>query len=429
MRAAVVSSVIVTSLVTGCGSSRPRAGTGADAALTTPDAAVTTTDAGGVTQTAPSPTCASAGCLRAVTVVGDYDLATLRPLLEPAVQVDNGYSLYTLEYFTSARTALATVAIPYRVDTPAGGWHVVANNHGTSGVEDPCVIAGTISGAGLAGTFGARGLIGVAVDYPGLGTPGVHPYLVADIEGHATLDALRATRVLAAHLGVRLSGRNAVVGLSQGGHATLAAAARHRSHAPELDIRAFAATAPATVWEEDWRVGVAIDGPHVAYHAMMVYAWAEHYGFQLEPLWTTQTATIIDEVMAQSCGYPLTAGGPTIASRLGSSAAGIFSPAFLTAYTSGSWGAYARFHDFFTANRIGPYTQTAPLKLYQGDADTTVLRQSTDALVAALRAGGNSVDYEVVPGGTHTNVAFGFVAYQELRTTESIAWLRARLAE
>jgi len=38
-----------------------------------------------------------------------------------------------------------------------------------------------------------------------------------------------------------------------------------------------------------------------------------------------------------------------------------------------------------------------------------------------------NVDYEVVPGGTHFDVAFGFVASKELRTTESIAWIRAQL--
>ena len=73
------------------------------------------------------------------------------------------------------------------------------------------------------------------------------------------------------------------------------------------------------------------------------------------------------------------------------------------------------------------YTQTAPLKIYQGDADQLVLETSTRAMVDALRAGGNTVDYEVVAGGTHTNIAFGFVAYQELRTSESIQWLREKL--
>jgi hypothetical protein len=37
------------------------------------------------------------------------------------------------------------------------------------------------------------------------------------------------------------------------------------------------------------------------------------------------------------------------------------------------------------------------------------------------------VEYEVVPGGGHTDVAFGFVAYRQLRTDESIAWLREHL--
>lgn len=45
-------------------------------------------------------------------------------------------------------------------------------------------------------------------------------------------------------------------------------------------------------------------------------------------------------------------------------------------------------------------------------------------LVETLRAGGVDVEYEIVPGGTHTDVAFGFVAFAELRTEESLSWLR-----
>jgi len=36
----------------------------------------------------------------------------------------------------------------------------------------------------------------VFTDYPGLGTPGPHPYLVGESEGRAVLDSIRATRQL-----------------------------------------------------------------------------------------------------------------------------------------------------------------------------------------------------------------------------------------
>lgn len=342
------------------------------------------------------------------------------------VAIDNGYSVFTITYWSSGRESKATVTIPLGVAPPAAGYHVVANNHGTTGLDDPCAVAATLFGAGLSGTFGARGFIGVAVDYPGLGTEGTHPYLVAEVEGRASFDAMRATRALAATRSVPLSNRFAVVGLSQGGHAALAAAAMHAAYAPDVDVRAFAATAPASVFEEHWRMGAKFDGPFAAVHAMLIYAWATQYGFKGPPLWTDATAQKIHEAMQTACIYSAT-GAPSLSTLLGERMDGIFSPSFLEAYRSGNWGHYAPFEEAFRKNRIGPYRQTAPLKIYQGDRDLIVPETSTRQLVEALRAGGVNVEYEVVPGGTHSDVAFGFLAVKELRTLESIAWVRSKL--
>src|SRR5262249_29354902 len=118
---------------------------------------------------APSRACAVNGCLRAAVAVGDFDRASLERVLNPPAKIDNGYSVTPLPFLTSGAEARATVTIPHGVTPPPGGFHVVANAHGTTGLDDPCAVAGTIAGAGLAGTFGAHGFIGVAVDYPGLG--------------------------------------------------------------------------------------------------------------------------------------------------------------------------------------------------------------------------------------------------------------------
>jgi len=389
----------------------------ADASADASDAATSTTR--------PDPACVINGCVRSAGKVGDFSLGFLEPLLDPGVSIDNGYTVWTLEYVTDGATSLATVTLPFAVDAPAEGWAVVANDHGTTGVGDVCKLSGTVAGAGLAGLFGARGMIGVATDYPGLGTPGVHPYLVSEVEARATLDALRAARDLATWLRVPVSGRYAVVGLSQGGHAALAAAAAHASYAPELDIRAFGAAAPASVWEEQWRAGVLVDGPHLAFHALMVYAWAEHYGYAGPSLWADGVGTRIDSIMNAGCVVPLPIAPTTLTAALGERADAIFSAPFLSAYRSGEWGDFADFQTWFAANRIGAYEQTAPLRIYQGDADTIVPEPGSRALVDDLRAGGVEVDYRVVPGGEHTTVAFGFVASDELRTEESVAWIRA----
>jgi dienelactone hydrolase len=353
----------------------------------------------------------------------------VEPYLEPGVTIANGYSLDTIEYVTHGRTSLATVAIPFPVAPPEGGYGIVAIAHGTVGIDDPCRLSGTLVGSGLAASFGARGAIGIAPDYPGLGTAGVLPYLVSEVEGAAVLDAMRAAAALAHSRGVAISNRYAAAGLSEGGHAVLAAAAMHGRYAHELDVRAFAAAAPATVWLEQWRLGMAHDGPLVPIVAMMSYAWADHYGVAPASIFTAAMLPTIEDAMHASCAFDGFTSAPTIATRLGTSATALFDADFLAAFRAGDFGdRYAAFGRAFTANRIGPYTQTAPLAIWQGDADTIVPRASTDRVVDALRAGGVTVDYRVVPSGEHTTVAFGTVVQSQLRTEESTRWVLDRLA-
>lgn len=378
----------------------------------------------------PDPACATHGCVRAAFHVGDYSRETLQPFLEAGVEIDNGYSVWTIEYVTRETTSLATVAIPYPLATPSGGYHIVANAHGTVGLDDACSLTGTVYGSGLAGLFGARGTIGVATDYPGLGTSGVHPYLVSDVEGSSALDSIRAAALLSASLGVATSGRSAVVGVSQGGHATLAAAALHSSYAPELEIRAFGAAAPASVWLEHWQGGLAIDGDHLVYHALLAYAWSDYYAYDGPTLWTDAFGANVNSIMTNDCIFDFGGTRGTYAELIPSSPSEIFSDEYLSAFASGFEASdYAVFAAGFAANRIAPYEQTAPLAIWQGDADSVVLREGTDAVVAALRAGGVDVTYNVVPLAEHTEVAFGFVAQNQLRTEESTTWILDRLNE
>jgi len=421
--------------VAGCGSS-PRT---EDAAVRPDDGATDAApsrDAFGVdgAMDAAAPTaCVARGCLRSVRSLGSFTLSDLEPYLEEGVVLANGYSLFAIEYVTqpldaALRTSLATVAIPYEADSPPEGFAIVANAHGTVGLDDACTLTGTVHGSGLAGLFGARGAIGVATDYPGLGTSGLHPYLVAEVEGAAVLDSLVAAANLARGEGVPISQRYAVVGLSQGGHATLAAARMHATHAPELDVRAFGAAAPATVWLEHWRGGVAVPGPHQPFHAMVSYAWADHGEHDGLPLFAARSPSVRD-VLRTHCLFPIGRTSDTYLDALGTDPAAIFDAAFLEAYAAGDLSAYPVIERAFAANRIGPYEQTAPLAIWQGDADDTVLETHTTEVVAALRAGGNTVDYRIVPGGGHIDTAFGYVAQNQLRTEESIGWVLERLRE
>ncbi|MFU8806742.1 MAG: lipase family protein, partial [Bradymonadaceae bacterium] len=223
------------------------------------------------------PSCEVAGCLRAVEALGTYSKAEIEPFLAPGVILDNGYSIFRVRYFTDGREARAIFTIPDLETPPVEGYAVAVNNPGTVGIADACAVGEGLAGVGLSGYFGGRGLFGVAVDYPGLGTDGAHPYLVLAVEGRASLDAVRAALNFSSIEDVPTSGRAIIAGLSQGGHATFAAAQEHLTYAPELDLRAFAVAGPASVFLEHWSSGATVSGPHMVFHALLVHTYAVHY--------------------------------------------------------------------------------------------------------------------------------------------------------
>lgn len=376
------------------------------------------------------PGCEHAGCIRSVTEIGSYTQQEIATNLEDGVTIDNGYTVLVIEYVTGERTSLATVTIPYPLDPPAVGYPVVVNAHGTSGLDDPCQLSNTVYATGLAGLFGARGAIGIAPDGAGLGTPGLAPYLVSEPAGKAVLDAMRAASELAERMQVPISRHYAAVGLSEGGHSVLAAAALHAEYAPELDVRAFAAAAPASVWFEKWQAGIAFDGAGVSSYAMLFYAWADYYHYDGPSLWTVATASRIDDIMKTACAFDFGGARTTYAQALGGQASSVFDQAFLAAFRNGALPPTAAIlMDAFAHNRIGPFKQTAPLAIFQGDSDTAVLQDDTTELVRDLEQGGVQVDYHIVLGGTHTNTAFGFVSQHQVATQESITWVQKHLQD
>src|SRR5918992_1023642 len=92
---------------------------------------------------------------------------------------------------------------------PKGGWPVVSWAHGTSGIADSCAPSRDPDGdytEYAAPQFGAWLRAGYAIantDYEGLGTPGVHPYLVGRSEGRGVVDIVRASRQLDGRLARR----------------------------------------------------------------------------------------------------------------------------------------------------------------------------------------------------------------------------------
>lgn len=142
-------------------------------------------------------------------------------------------------------TVSGTVIVPRGANenTP-----VVGYAPGTHGLGDQCapsrhLEAGDETEGLLIHQYAVRGIAVAVTDYEGLGTPGEHTYIAGRAEGNATLDAVRAALRLPG-TGLSPSTEVAIVGYSQGGHASGWAAQLAPSYAPELNIAAYAVGAP-----------------------------------------------------------------------------------------------------------------------------------------------------------------------------------------
>lgn len=128
-------------------------------------------------------------------------------------------------------------------EPPADGWKLLSVAHGTTGIADDCTPSYNKDDIylGLSGSFLSNGYAVAITDYEGLGTPGVHPYLVGESEGRGVVDAARAAHQLP---DVSIGDRYAVWGYSQGGHGAAWANEIAADWAPELELVGTVAGAP-----------------------------------------------------------------------------------------------------------------------------------------------------------------------------------------
>ena len=133
---------------------------------------------------------------------------------------------------------------------PENASRIVAWAHGTMGLADECAPSRTdhldLPGfddysATVAGYL-SQGWTVTATDYPGLGTSGLHPYVVGESEGRSVIDSVRAAR----RLNPALSDKWVVSGHSQGGQAAVFASELADTYGKGLHLRGTVALAPAS---------------------------------------------------------------------------------------------------------------------------------------------------------------------------------------
>jgi len=294
---------------------------------------------------------------------------------------------------------------------PAHGWPVAAWAHGTTGLADRCAPSiATDLGHDSSAVREVRALLAqhlavVASDYPGLGTPGVHTYLIGRADARAVIDSVTAAHSL---LGKRASGAWFTVGHSEGGQTALfVAQAAGRRPSPSAFLGTVALAPASTLNALIPLAEVTKDPVEQSY---LIYALeglhAVDAGVKIEPLFTPQARAVlldttngcIDDIVHDLTIRPvdqLLHADAATEDRLSTALARYDNPDQVSA--------------------------PAPILITQGTADRDVPEGATQGLVARLCALGDRVEYRVYRGLDHNNL----VAGSEGALTE---WIKGRLA-
>ena len=304
----------------------------------------------------------------------------------------------------------ALMLVPHGSE-PAGGWPLVAWAHGTTGLADQCApsIAADLghdhSAVREVRALLARSWAVVASDYPGLGTPGLHTYLIGRADARAVIDSVTAAHLL---LGRRLSGSWITVGHSEGGQTALFVAQAADQRAPRWQFLGTVALAPASTLDLLIPFAEATHDP--VEQAYMIYA--------LDGLSTVDARLHLEQLLTPQA-RPLLAGTTT----------GCIDD-IVHDLTRRHLDHLLRANNPMSARlakELGRYDNPdqiradEPVLIAQGNADRDVPAVATDGLASRLCRLGDHLQYRHYPGLDHNNLIAGSL-------NDVTAWITARFA-
>lgn len=285
---------------------------------------------------------------------------------------------------------------------PAGGRPVVSWAHPTTGITDKCAPSridnpyGDVQGLQQ---FLAKGWVVTATDYQGLGTDGMHPYLVGSSEARGTIDIVRAARAIVS--GVKVSNRYAVFGHSQGGQAVLFVGQMAQSYAPDLQLLGVAAAAPAGELaqlfnaDKDTAAGAVLG-------SYAVESWSNLFGYSVGSVVHSNFQRRV-EAVSNKC----VVGG----SRLDDLELGIDDLILKGRMWSSDPATTPPWSEQFALNTAAQVPIPVPVLVTQGTDDKIVRPWSTVDLVQAYAANGTRITETPMPGVDHMKAGRASVPY------------------
>jgi alpha-beta hydrolase superfamily lysophospholipase len=244
-----------------------------------------------------------------------------------------------------------------------------------------------------------QGWVVVATDYQGLGTDGMHPYLIGASEAQGTIDIVRAARMMESETGA--SSRYFVFGHSQGGQAVLFAGQMATSYAPELQLLGVAAAAPAGLLvplfqaDKDTMAGAVLG-------SYAVVSWSEIFGYD--------EATVIKPTLrqrVQNVTEKCVVGG----SRLSDIELGINDLILKGRMWSADPATTEPWASQFAKNTAGQSAIGAPVLITQGTADKIITPSTSAQLTATYVSMGTNATEQVMDGVDHMKAGKASVPY------------------
>ncbi|MEZ0050244.1 hypothetical protein ABIA30_001234 [Mycobacterium sp. MAA66] len=268
---------------------------------------------------------------------------------------------------------------------PPGGWPLAAYAHGTTGVIQSCAPTGSDP---LIAELLSRGVAVAATNYQGLGGPGRHPYLDSGSQARDVLYAARAARAARDDL----SNRIVLVGLSQGGRASEAAASLTEL-TPELHILGNAMASPAL--RLDFVAGIenkTLTAVQLGILPFIVYGAQQHYpAFQYSSVLRGELLKDAPAI-ANTCASEIVT---KFASLLGQVTAA--DTQFVSEAAKTDLAKYLA-----DGNLPWRAHTSIPVMITRGDHDSLVSTQWTDVAVKAMCAAHTTL-YDQLRPGDHTD--------------------------
>ena len=310
--------------------------------------------------------------------------------------------------------AVSGVVVAPKGTGPVGGRPVVSFAHGTTGIARQCAPS-LVENPAKDSTFYsfpdsadnidcgvpaltkmiAAGYVVAATDYQGLGTSGVHQYLVGPTEARNVLDAATAAQQIPQSEGGR---RTVVLGWSQGGQASIWASQIADYSAATIELLGAVSLAPVNALEqakiEDALVKAGKTLPTMtgAETLMSQYAMTKTFPeLKLADILTPLGIEYINAAAPNQCNKHL---GTSLDYIVG----------WKGAVSRKDMQDQAAWFKRIEEMALGNMPAKTPISVHQGDDDPIIYPAATDAYVQKACASGTVVSYKRYPKTDHLRV-------------------------